>query len=148
MLEIGNNIDRNTRLLLLGVWILTILMLRVMPVGVAKYVTQTSSSDQARVAKFDVEVIPPKDWLIDEENEIIFTVPGNIEEIEVPFIVVNNSEVKVRCRINAYHERLGTYELGEWVIDMGEMRECLVEITESAIGESLFELIVIVEQVD
>ena len=148
MLEIEDNKCRNTHILLIGMWILIVLMVKTIPIVVAKYAIQSDFSDQARVAKFDIEVIPPNEWLTDETNQIVFTLPGNVTEVGVPFIVINNSEVKVLCNINAYHENLGIQRLGEWEIDIGEEVVCKIEIPESAIGESLFELIVLVEQVD
>ena len=73
------------------------------PLAMARYVTSASFDNVAQVAKFDVEVIPPVGWNIGASatNEIHFTVPTNIDSVNVPFTINNNSEVTIRVRAEA-----------------------------------------------
>lgn len=147
MLKIWKN--NNANVLLYGAFILLFLVVVMIPLGQAQYVTQAEISHHARVAKFDVEVIAPSEWVLEEANEIVFTKRGNLESVDVPFKIINNSEVKVYCTISSYQAQLDmTIPLAEGYVDVNDDKEFYAQIPEEDVGESVFELIILVEQVD
>jgi len=140
--------DSSANILFRGVFILLFLVIVTIPTVRAQYRMQAESFNQARVAKFDIEVVTPNDWIVDDVNEVVFTQVGSLESTDIPFKVINRSEVKVRCIILAYYERFDiTVEVERGEIDIDSEEEFYAVIPESSVGEVTFELIILVEQI-
>ena len=120
------------------------------PIASAKYISYEYLEDSARVALYDVEVLLPNGWEWTETNEIVFTQPGNILSIDIPFTVINNSEVAVKCSFVAVEQLSGKrVEFDTIYIPVDSDVVYEMEIPEDAlIGDTNFRIEMNLEQID
>ena len=120
------------------------------PIASAKYISSDVFTGGARVASFDVDIYLPNGWEWTKTNEIVFTKPGNITSLNIPFTIVNNSEVAAQCIFIAVEKMLGKRIEFE-TIYIPAKSEDTYEISlpeDSLIGDTNFKIEMIIEQID
>lgn len=102
--------------------------------SLAKQMTSTSISDFARVAEFDIEIIPPEELAYLSENDSLrHTFTGKEERISFDFKVINHDEADVIC--TPYFEGNVTFyvyvegvDRENFIVEIGEAVDFTIEI--------------------